>query len=219
MHHEIIVPAFGLADHTIIMIYTVLALAILAFLMKGRYKLVPGTFQILIEFIINTFDKMVLDTMGPKGRKYLPLVLTVVIFIFVQNALGFVPGLIPPTANLNATLGLGLVVFLATHIIGFKEHGIKYIKHFTGPIWWMAPLIAPIEMIGHFARPISLALRLFGNMMGHEYAVGVLLILMPIGYPLLAISTVLGVITVILQTFIFSLLAMMYFGGAIEEAH
>ncbi len=219
MHHDIIVPAFGLPAHTIIMIYAVIGLIIVSFLMKGRLKLVPGSFQILLEFVVDTFDKMVLDTMGPKGRKYLPLVLTIVIVVFIQNALGYIPGLIPPTANLNATVGLALVVFVATHIIGFKEHGVKYIKHFTGPIWWMAPLILPIEMIGHFARPLSLSLRLFGNMMGHEYAIGVLLLLMPVGYPLLAMSTVLGIITIVLQTFIFSLLSMMYFGGAIEEAH
>ena len=219
MHHDIIVPAFGLPAHTIIMIYTVIGLVIVSFLMKGRLKLVPGSFQILLEFVVDAFDKMVLDTMGPRGRKYLPLILTIVIFIFVQNALGLIPGLIPPTANLNATIGLALVVFVATHIVGFKEHGIKYLKHFMGPVWWMAPLIVPIEIIGHCARPLSLSLRLFGNMMGHEYVVGVLLILMPFGYPLLALSTILGVITVILQTFIFALLAMMYFGAAIEEAH
>ena len=219
MHHDLIVPTFGLPVHTIIMIYTVVGLVIFAFLMKGRLKLVPGVFQLLLELIIDGFDKMVLDTMGPKGRKYLPLVLTIIIFIFVQNALGLIPGLIPPTANLNATIGLALIVFIATHIIGFKEHGIKYLKHFVGPVWWMAPLIVPIEIIGHLARPLSLSLRLFGNIMGHEHIVGVLLILMPFGYPLLALSTVLGVVTILLQTFIFGLLAMMYFGGAIEEAH
>ncbi len=219
MHHDIIVPLFGMPAHTIVMIYTVIGLIIASFLIKGRLKLVPGAFQMFLEYIVETFDRMVLDTMGPRGRKYLPLVLTIVVFIFIQNALGLVPGLIPPTANLNATIGLALVVFVATHIIGFKEHGIKYVKHFMGPVWWMSPLIVPIEIIGHCARPLSLSLRLFGNMMGHEYVVGVLLILMPFGYPLLALSTVLGVITVILQTFIFALLTMMYFGGAIEEAH
>jgi F-type H+-transporting ATPase subunit a len=219
MHHDIIVPLFGMPAHTIVMIYTVIGLIIASFLIKGRLTLVPGAFQMFLEYIVETFDKMVLDTMGPRGRKYLPLVLTIVVFIFIQNALGLVPGLIPPTANLNATIGLALVVFVATHIIGFKEHGVKYVKHFMGPVWWMSPLIVPIEIIGHCARPLSLSLRLFGNMMGHEYVVGVLLILMPFGYPLLALSTVLGVITVILQTFIFALLTMMYFGGAIEEAH
>jgi len=106
-----------------------------------------------------------------------------------------------------------------THIIGVKEHGLKYFKHFMGPVWWLAPLMIPIEVIGHFARPVSLSLRLFGNMMGHEQIVAVLLILMPIAYPLLAISTLLGVVVVFIQSFIFALLSMMYFGAALEEAH
>jgi F-type H+-transporting ATPase subunit a len=111
------------------------------------------------------------------------------------------------------------MVFLATHIIGLKEHGIKYIKHFTGPIWWLVPLMLPLEIIGHFARPLSLSLRLFGNMMGHERIVGVLLILMPLAYPMLAFSTVLGILVIFIQAFVFTLLAMMYIGGALEEAH
>ena len=88
-----------------------------------------------------------------------------------------------------------------------------------GPVWWLAPLMIPIEIIGHLARPISLSLRLFGNIMGHEQIVGVLLLLMPIAYPLLALTTVLGILVVFIQAFIFSLLAMMYLGGALEEAH
>jgi F-type H+-transporting ATPase subunit a len=137
----------------------------------------------------------------------------------MESALGLVPGLMPPTSNINATAGLALVVFTVTHIIGFKEHGIKYIRHFIGPIWWMAPLMIPLEIVGHFARPLSLSLRLFGNIMGHERIMGVLLLLMPVGYPLLALSTVFGVLTIFLQTFIFILLSMLYIGGALEEAH
>ncbi|MEK6791464.1 MAG: F0F1 ATP synthase subunit A, partial [Deltaproteobacteria bacterium] len=136
-----------------------------------------------------------------------------------SNAIGLIPGLLPPTANLNTTAGLALVVFFATHVIGFKEHGVKYVKHFIGPIWWLVPLILPLEIIGHLARPLSLSLRLFGNMMGHEQIVMVLLILMPAAYPLLALSTVMGVVVIFLQTFIFSLLTMLFIAGALEEAH
>ena len=125
----------------------------------------------------------------------------------------------PPTANLNCTLGLALVVFFMTHIIGVKEHGLKYFKHFVGPVWWLAPLMIPIEIIGHLARPLSLSLSLFGNMMGHEQIVMVLLILMPIAYPLLAVSTALGILVIFIQAFIFALLSMLYLGGALEEAH
>ncbi|MBI5644459.1 MAG: F0F1 ATP synthase subunit A [Deltaproteobacteria bacterium] len=217
--HELIIPTFGLHPHTAIMIYIIAGLAVFAFIMSGRLKLVPGKTQSVVEIVVDAFMGLVDETMGHKGRKYFPFVLTFAVFIFVSNVLGLIPGLLPPTANLNTTLGLAVIVFLATHIIGVKEHGIKYFKHFMGPVWWLAPLMIPIEIIGHLARPVSLSLRLFGNMMGHEQIVGVLLILMPIAYPLLALSTVLGVLVVFIQAFIFALLSMMYIGGALEEAH
>lgn len=217
--HDLIIPTFGLHAHTAIMIYIIIGLAIFSFVISGKLSLVPGKVQSILEIVVDAFMGLVDETMGHKGRKYFPLVLTFAVFIFVSNVLGLIPGLMPPTANLNTTLGLALIVFIATHVIGIREHGIKYLKHFMGPVWWLAPLMIPIEIIGHIARPVSLSLRLFGNMMGHEQIVGVLLILMPIAYPLLALSTVLGVLVVFIQAFIFALLSMMYIGGALEEAH
>lgn len=217
--HGVILPTFGLELHTAIMIYIIVALAIFAFVMGGRVRLVPGKMQSIVEIVMDAFMNLVDETMGHKGRKYFPFILTFAVFIFICNVLGMIPGFFPPTANLNTTLALALIVFAATHIIGFKEHGVKYVKHFVGPVWWLAPLMIPIEVIGHFARPVSLSLRLFGNIMGHEQIVGVLLLLMPIAYPLLALSTVLGVLVVFIQAFIFALLSMMYIGGALEEAH
>ncbi len=219
MHGSIILPTFGLHAHTAVLIYVLMLLVAFAVLMRGKYTLVPGKVQSMLELGVELFMGMVEETMGHKGRKYIPFILTLALLIFVCNALGFVPGLMPPTANFNTTMGLGLTVFLATHIIGVKEHGLKYFKHFIGPAWWLAPLMIPIELIGHLARPVSLALRLFGNIMGHEQIVGVFLVMMPFAYPLLVVSTLLGVIVVFLQSFIFSLLAMMYIGGALEEIH
>lgn len=219
MHHHIILPTFGLEPHTALMIYIIIALSLFSYLVTKRLNLVPGNLQSILELVIDSFAKLVDDTMGHKGRKYFPLVMTFAIFIFFANVLGMVPGFLPPTANLNTTLGLALIVFFATHIIGIKEHGLKYLKHFVGPVWWLAPLMIPIEIIGHIARPVSLSLRLFGNMMGHEQIVGVLLILMPLAYPLLVLSTALGVLVVFIQSFIFALLTMMYLGGALEESH
>lgn len=217
--HELIVPTFGLQAHTAIMIYIIISLSIFSVIMSRRMRLVPGRTQSILELVVDSFMNLVDETMGHKGKKYFPFVLTFAVFIFVSNVLGLIPGLLPPTANLNTTLALAAIVFVATHLIGVKEHGLKYFKHFMGPVWWLAPLMIPIEIIGHLARPVSLSLRLFGNMMGHEQIVGVLLILMPIAYPLLALSTVLGVLVVFIQAFIFALLSMMYIGGALEEAH
>jgi F-type H+-transporting ATPase subunit a len=217
--HDIIVPTFGLAAHTALMIYILVGLTIFLAVMSGRLALVPGKTQSILELTVGTFTGLIEETMGEHGKKYLPFILTFALFIFVANVLGMIPGLLPPTANINTTVGLALIVFVVTHIIGIKEHGVKYIKHFMGPIWWLTPLMLPLEIVGHLARPVSLSLRLFGNMMGHEQIVGVLLMLMPFAYPLLAFSTVLGVLVIFIQAFIFALLAMLYIAGAIEEAH
>lgn len=224
MHH-IILPEFGLPAHVAVMIYIVIGLGVLAFIAGKNPQLIPGKLQSIFEFFIEAFVRLVDETMGHRGKKYFPIVMTFVLYIFFSNLMGLVPGMLPPTANLNSTLGLALIVFFATHIIGIKEHGLPYLKHFVGPVWWLAPLMIPIEIIGHLARVLSLSLRLFGNIMGHEQVLGVLLILMTIpalmaiAYPLILISTALGVIVIFLQTFIFALLTMMYFGGALEESH
>jgi len=217
--HDTIIPTFGLQVHTAFMLYVMLGLTIFSAIMAKRLRLVPGRAQSIVELVVTSFEGMVDETMGRKGRKYFPFIMTFAVFIFVSNLLGLIPGLLPPTANLNTTLALALIVFVTTHIVGVREHGFKYLKQFMGPALWLAPLMIPIEIIGHLARPVSLSLRLFGNIMGHEQIVAVLLILMPIAYPLLALSTVLGVLVVFIQAFIFALLSMMYIGTALEEPH
>ena len=102
--------------------------------------------------------------MGPEGKHYLSLIGSLFLFILVCNLQGLVPGFDSPTANINTTLALALVAFSATHYIGLKRHGIGYIKHFMGPMWGLAPLMLPIELISHLARIMSLTFRLFGNM-------------------------------------------------------
>ncbi|NOQ51087.1 MAG: F0F1 ATP synthase subunit A, partial [Desulfuromonadaceae bacterium] len=98
-----------------------------------------------------------------------------------------------------------------------KKHGGAYVKHFMGPIWWLAPLIFVIEIIGHLARPLSLTLRLFGNMWGHEIVLMIFLMLVPLFLPIPMM--LMGVLVAFIQTFVFTLLAMIYIAGALEEAH
>ncbi len=88
-----------------------------------------------------------------------------------MNLLGLIPGFLPPTQKMNITVGLALVIFLSTHYFGVRENGIAYFKHFLGPVWWMAPIMLPIEIISHLARPMSLSLRLFGNITGDHAVV------------------------------------------------
>lgn len=228
MHAPIILPLFGLAAHTAIMLYIIACLGVLSYLVSRRLESIPNNIgQNIAEFVVEGIRNFVEETMGHHGKKYFPLIATLGIYILISNLLGLIPGLLPPTSNLNTTAGLAVIVFVATHIIGVKEHGIKYLKHFMGPLGGlplilrilMTPLMIFVETISHLVRPVSLSLRLFGNIMGHELIVGVLLLLMPIAYPLLALSTALGVLVVFIQAFIFSLLSMMYLGGALEEAH
>ena len=216
-HPIIILPLFHIPPHVGITLYIIVAIAFLSYWLKSRISIIPNHLQSIFEIILEFLDDLIDETMGEKGKKYFPFVATLGIYILISNLLGLIPGFIPPTANLNTTLGLALVVFISTHIIGVKEHGIKYFKHFVGPVWWMAPLMLPIEIIGHLSRPVSLSLRLFGNMMGHEIIIATLLLLVPFLIPLPFL--VLGMLVSLLQAFIFTLLTMMYFGGALEEAH
>ena len=132
---------------------------------------------------------------------------TIALFILVCNLGGIIPGFYSPTANLNTNLSMALVVFLLTHIVGVRIHGVKYIKQFMGPVWWMAPLMIPVEIIGHLARPLSLTMRLFGNIFGEDLVLIVLLFLVPFLMPIPML--VLMIFTSVLQAFVFTLLAMM----------
>jgi F-type H+-transporting ATPase subunit a len=186
-------------------------------MMLKNISLVPGGIQNVFEITVSGLDGMVTEIMGEKGKTYFPLIATLAFFIFVSNMLGLIPGFMPPTANLNTTAACAVIVFVLTHIIGLKEHGLGYIKHFTGPVWWLAPLMLPIEIVGHLARPLSLSLRLFGNMTGHELVVLVLMFLVPVFVPV--VMSLMGLLVAFIQAFVFALLAMIYLGGSLEEAH
>jgi F-type H+-transporting ATPase subunit a len=181
-------------------------------------NLVPSKIQNIFELLISGLEEFMVEITGEEGRWVFPLIGTVFIFILVCNLIGLVPGFFPPTASLNTTLACALVVVIYTHVIGVKYHGAAYIKHFMGPVWWMVPLIFPIEIIGHLARILSLSFRLFGNMMGHELVLGILFFLAGIFFAPLPIMA-LGIFVALVQAFIFYLLATMYFAGAMEHAH
>ena len=163
--------------HVIYSWFVMILLILLGFLAAKNVKMVPGKLQNVFELIVTSIEEFMVDVTGEEGRWFFPIVGTVFIYILTSNLLGLIPGFFPPTANLNTTLSCALVVFVFTHYIGIKYHGAKYIKHFLGPIWWMAVIICPIEIIGHLARVLSLSFRLFGNMMGHELVLGILFFL------------------------------------------
>jgi len=193
-------------------------LIVLGLIAAKSTSLVPTKVQNVMEIIISGIEEFTIDITGEEGRWLFPLLATIFIYIFACNIMGLIPGFFPPTANLNTTLSCALVVVVFTHVIGVKYHGIKYIKHFLGPVWWMVPLIFPIEVIGHLARVLSLTFRLFGNMMGHELVLAILFALAGLFFAPLPIMA-LGIFIALVQAFVFYLLSVMYFAGAIEHAH
>lgn len=181
-------------------------------------SMIPTKGQNFFEIIVSGIEEFMVDITGDEGRWLFPLAATIFIYIFICNLIGLVPGFFPPTASLNTTLSCALVVVIFTHVIGVKYHGAGYIKHFLGPVWWMIPIIFPIEIIGHLARILSLSFRLFGNMMGHELVLTILFALAGAFFAPLPIMA-LGIFVALVQAFVFFLLSIMYFAGAIEHAH
>lgn len=181
-------------------------------------SMIPTKGQNFFEVLVSGIEEFMVSVTGEEGRWLFPLAATIFLYIFIGNLVGLIPGFFPPTANLNTTLSCALVVVLFTHVIGVKYHGIGYIKHFLGPVWWMTPIIFPIELIGHVARILSLSFRLFGNMMGHELVLAILFALAGAFFAPLPIMA-LGIFVALVQAFVFFLLSVMYFTGAMEHAH
>jgi F-type H+-transporting ATPase subunit a len=204
------------------MTYTWLVMAFLIIVPKltlGKMEMIPGKGQNFWEAIIDGLEGFMADNMGKEGARLMfPMLSTFALYILVANMIGLMPGFMSPTSNINVTLGCTLIVFITTHILGVKFHGIKYIKHFMGPIPWLVPLMFPIEVISHFARILSLSIRLFGNIMAKETLLGILFLLAGAFFAPLPILF-LGVFVSIVQALVFLLLSILYFSGAMEHAH
>ncbi|MFP4168149.1 MAG: F0F1 ATP synthase subunit A [Desulfonatronovibrionaceae bacterium] len=223
---EEFVKLIGLGDghgHSVIpfpVLYTwaaMLLLIIVGWLATRRLELVPKGAQNFFEVMVNAVEDFVVANMGEPGRKVFPVLFTLFIFIWVLNMMGLVPSADAPTANINTPAAMAVFVFLYYNYWGLKIHGVKYIKHFTGPYWWLAPIMLPIEVISHLARPLSLTLRLFGNIRGEEIVIALMFILAPIlgSLPIFFLFVLMKT----MQAFIFFMLSMMYLQGAFEEAH
>ncbi len=184
------------------------------------------TFYGFVETIVGATYNMSADLMGPKPAKYfLPLIGACALVIFFSNALGLIPGFLPPTDNLNTTFAMAMIIFVVTHVYGVKEHGfVKYFSHFFGPKvpWWIAwfinPLMFVIELISHVVRPVTLAVRLMANMTADHMVLTIFIGLVPFIVPVP--MYVLGTIVCIVQTLVFCLLSAVYISMAIaHEEH
>ena len=198
-------------------LFVVAILSVLSFLATRSMQVYPGRLQNVMEVIVDGFHGLLMDTMGEHGKKFFPLIATIGLFILTSNLIGIIPGFESPTANINTNAAMALVVFFMTHIVGVMTHGPKYFKQFLGPVWWLIPLMLPIEVISHLSRPLSLTFRLFGNIAGEDIVLLVVLLLVPLIVPLPIM--ILMIFTSVVQTLVFMLLAMMYIGGAMEEGH
>jgi F-type H+-transporting ATPase subunit a len=220
---DIIAHALGVhlpphLDHVYMSWVVMVLLVVPCLLATRRLKPVPKPLQNVLEFLVETLQGFLVAIVGPRGGQYLPLIGSLTLFILASNLLGLVPGFKSPTSNLNTTVACALVVFFSTHIIGIRRHGLfRYLKQFTGPIWWLAPIMVPIELIGHLARPISLSVRLFGNIFGEDAVLLILLYLVPFLIPLPMM--LLAIFTGVVQTFVFVMLSMVYIAGAEEADH
>ena len=205
---------WDIPDH-IIMALLVLAISAVLFPLAARRisKDNPGPLQHILELVIAGLRSLSDDVVGHSGRQYLPIITAFAVFIFISNIFGLFFFLQPPTANPNTTFGLAIVAFCYYNWQGIRTQGFfHYLKHFAGPVWWLAPLFFVIEMIGNFARILSLGMRLFGNIFGEHSATGVFMGMLPflIPWPMMG----LGIFGAFLQTFVFIMLTMVYLGGA-----
>jgi len=224
----------GIPTSLLMSLVTIAILAVLSFFATRRLQLVPRGLQAVIETGFGFVFSLVDDAVGPEGRSFYPLFLGLFFFILVGNLIGLVPGLSSPTANLNTTIALALIVFGSIHVLGIRKHGfLGYLKHFSdGVPWWLKPLMTVIELISELARPLSLSFRLFGNLVAKEVLLAMLAFLVVLLYqaggvvditltvvPLLLrpLIILLGILVSFLQAFIFTVLAIAYIGGAVRS--
>jgi F-type H+-transporting ATPase subunit a len=178
----------------------------------------PGAFQLSFEAIYKFVLGQASESIDHHVNRYVPFFGSIFIFILFMNLIGIIPGLESPTMTPAVPLAFAVAVFLYYNWMGFREHGVgKYLLHFAGPVWWMAPIMIPIELISHFARPLSLTIRLYANMFAGER---VTITFLTLTYFLLpAVFMGLHVFVALLQAFIFMLLAMIYVNGAVAHEH
>ncbi len=178
----------------------------------------PGGLQHIFEVAVDLMKQQAEEVAGHHGKHFIPMVLTLGIFILFCNLIGLIPSLLSPTANIEVTLGCALVAFSYYHFEGARHQGVwKYIKHFGGPIWWLSPLMFPIEIVSHLGRPLSLSVRLFANIFAGDLITFIFFTLVPIGVPMIFLG--LHTFVSFLQAYIFMLLTLVYLSGAVSEEH
>jgi F-type H+-transporting ATPase subunit a len=193
---------------------------LLVFFLLVRFSLNvenPGPIQQIAEMIHGFVSSQADSIVGPGAQRYVMFTTCVLLFVLISNLLGMVPGLLAPTSIATVPLGVALLCWFYYHYHGLREQGAGYFKQFLGPVWWIAPMMVPIEIISHLARILSLTVRLFANMFAGEMVTLVFFSLIPIGIPLIFMALHLGV--AVIQAYIFMLLTLIYVSQAVSHEH
>ena len=178
----------------------------------GHFSL-KGFFEAFTEFIDGIVDMV----LGHHGRGYIPLFGSIFFYIVVSNLLGLLPGMSASTADINTALAVGLFSFVLYNVIGVQHAGLAYFKHFMGPIWWMAPILLPIEIVSNLVRPLSLGIRLSVNMTADHTILGTFIDLTKVVIPVIFYG--MGTFVSFLQAFVFTMLSMVYVLMATADDH
>ena len=217
-------------------VFVILVLAALTLTARAKMKLVPNPLQNFFEFVLSFWWEAGEGLMGHEISSFFPLFTVIFFYVLFGNLLGLVPGFLSPTSNLSTNAALALIVFLSTHYFGIRKKGfLRYFRHFIeGVPWWLMPLMFIIHMIGELVRPVSLTVRLFGNLIAKEIILSVLVLLILIFLPshsiiaksltifpfiLRPLIVVLGTLVGVIQASVFTILSMIYIGGAVSEGH
>ena len=209
-----------LPDHVIMAFLVVAVVAAMLILVRRSLSLDrPSTMQQVLEMLLSGLRNLTDDVIGHgRGKAFVPFVAALAFFVFLSNFFGLIFFLQPPTANTSTTFALSITTFLFYNVVGVSRLGlVGYAKQFVGPVWWLFPLMIPLEIISHLARVLSLALRLFGNIFGEHTATGIFVGLIPflIPWPMMG----LGILGATIQTFIFVMLTTVYLSQAVTQEH
>ncbi len=207
-------------DHVVMALIGAGGLVVFSLWFRSRISLEkPGRLQLLLELLVTGLLALLKENVGPKGRPFLGMVGAIGLFILVSNLAGLVPFLSSPTVSINMPVGCAIVAFLYYNIQGIRAQGAgKYFAHFLGPSLPLAVVMLPIEIISHLSRMLSLSVRLFGNIFGEKLVILVLGVIVPFVVPVPMM--LFGVFGSFLQAFVFTMLTVIYLGGAVvAEEH
>lgn len=220
-------PENAIPWYTVMFVIACILSVLVIWVLKGRLSEdEPGYGQLTLEAGVLAVRSMIEDIVGPHGLQYFPVVMTFAVLILISNLMGFFPLFMTPTSATSVTFALGLSSFLYYNYIGIKENGVfGHLKHFAGPIWWIAPLIFPIELISNLIRPFTLGIRLFGNMFADEKVMETVTHLGPpwtlftVPNLLLPLLMALSLFVCLVQTFVFILLSQLYLSEVSHAPH